>query len=60
MFKKAGLGSFGALLAISHWSDDDLCALLKEAVPGIVVNPFRVALMVRRLKSESEELIGKV
>ncbi|KAL1667592.1 hypothetical protein GGG16DRAFT_123001 [Schizophyllum commune] len=60
MFKKAGLGSFGALLAISHWSDDDLCALLKEAVPGIVVNPFRVALMVRRLKSESEELIGKL
>ncbi|KAI5894145.1 uncharacterized protein SCHCODRAFT_02667198 [Schizophyllum commune H4-8] len=58
MFKKAGLGSFGALMAISHWVDDDLDALLK-AVPGMAVHPFRAALLVQKMKSESEKLIDE-
>ena len=53
---QAGMGFLGGLIALGLWSDDDLLALLKEAVPGMGV--LRQMILIWGLRDEGERLLG--
>ena len=50
------MGFLGRLIALGHWSDDDLLALLKEAVPGMGV--LRQMMLIWGLRDEGERSLG--
>ncbi|KAI5894128.1 uncharacterized protein SCHCODRAFT_01115145 [Schizophyllum commune H4-8] len=53
---RAGIGSLGALLAVSHWSRNELLALLQEATPAMSF--VRRYMLIRALHSEGDRLLA--
>ena len=53
---RAGIGSLGALLAVSHWSLKELFALLQEATPAMSF--VRRYMLIRALHSEGDRILA--
>ncbi|KAL1723622.1 hypothetical protein EV715DRAFT_191221 [Schizophyllum commune] len=53
---RAGIGSLGALLSVSHWSLKELFALLQEATPAMSF--VRRYMLIRALHSEGDRILA--